>query len=57
MMIQTQTFDFQDNKDELELISSVLDLLMHKSYDAAAKLLVIRHDQLTKQPKTKLYGT
>lgn len=56
-MIQTQTFDFKDVQDELETLSSALDLLMHQRYDDAAKVLVKRHDQLTAQPKLKLYGT
>lgn len=56
-MIQTQTFEFKDTREELEIISTALDLIMLKQYDAAAKVLIRRHDQLTAQPKPKLYGT
>lgn len=56
-MIQTQTFDFKDNTDELETIARALELLMEKRPADAAKVLVKRHDQLMAQPKLKLYGT
>jgi hypothetical protein len=56
-MIQTQTFEFKDTKDELAIISSILDLLMHKRYDEASKVLIERHDELTQKPVLKLYGT
>lgn len=56
-MIQTQTFDYQDRQEELETIASALDLLMHKNYDEAAKILIKRQDKLTREPKLKLYGT
>lgn len=57
MMIQTQTFELKENEEELAVIATALDLLMKKQYDEAAKVLVYRHDQLTREPKLKLYGT
>jgi hypothetical protein len=56
-MIQTQTFEFKDTKEDIAVISYALDLLMHKRYDEATKVLIKRHDELTKKPVLKLYGT
>ena len=55
MFVQTQTFDFKDVRDELEFISAVMDALGHNDRVAAMKILTRRHDQLTAQPKLKLY--
>lgn len=56
-MIQTQTFDFQDRREELAAIALAVDLIGKKQYDEASRVLIHRHDQLTAQPKLKLYGT
>lgn len=56
MFVQTQTFEFNaKDKDERELIAQVLWLLGEGKYDEAKKMLILRHDQLTAEPKLKLY--
>jgi hypothetical protein len=54
-MITTQTFDIQDNRDELEVISSALWLIGEKRYSEACSVLIARHDKLTAYPKLKIY--
>jgi len=55
-MIQTQTFEFNKaKKDEMEVIARALLLLGQKKYDEAAKVLIARHDELTREPELKLY--
>lgn len=54
-MIQTQTFDFKDCKDEIALLHAAIDLIDKKQYQQAIELMVRRCDQLTKEPKLKLY--
>jgi hypothetical protein len=55
-MIQTQTFEFNKaKKDEMEVIARALSLLGQKNYDEAAKVLIARHDVLTREPELKLY--
>lgn len=55
MFIQTQTFDYKDNREEVEYIAALLDLLQTGQVVTAMKMLVKRHDQLTAQPKLKVY--
>jgi hypothetical protein len=55
-MIQTQTLEFSsETEDERAVISCALWLIGKKRYDEAAKVLVKRHDELTKHPELKLY--
>lgn len=55
-MIQTQTFEFhKEKKEELEVLSSAIDLIGKQRYQEAAEILIRRHDDLTKEPKLKLY--
>ena len=49
-MIQNQTFDFKDNKEELEAIASALWLIGEKRYTDACAVLIARHDRLTAKP-------
>lgn len=56
-MIQTQTFDFKDVKDELAVISTVVNLISKCMYQEAIEVLLCRQDQLTAEPQLKLYGT
>jgi hypothetical protein len=49
-MIKTQTFAFKDCKDELMAIATALDMIGKKQYDEACKVLIRRHDELTKAP-------
>jgi hypothetical protein len=55
-MIQTQTFEFnKKDADELQTLASALWLIGERRYDEAAKVLIVRHDALTADPKLKLY--
>ena len=53
--ITTQTFDFRDNRDELAVIAAAIDLIGKKEYTRAVEILLARHDQLTTEPKLKMY--
>jgi hypothetical protein len=54
-MIQTQTFEFKD-KEELAVLSAALNFMAKKQYQEAVEVLIKRHDQLTANPKLKLYA-
>jgi BioD-like phosphotransacetylase family protein len=55
-VIQTQTFEFNKaTKDEIVVIARALQLIGEKRYDEAAKVLIERHDELTREPELKLY--
>ena len=55
-MIQTYTFEFNKAaKEEMSAISRALWLLGQKQYDEASKVLIARHDELTRDPELKLY--
>ena len=55
-MIQTQTLEFNKNaKDELLVIAAALDLIAHKQYDEAVKVLIRRQDELTANSTLKPY--
>ncbi len=55
-MIQQQTFEIQDNKEELLMIAAVLEFLSRKQYTEAAAALIKRQDELTpREPKLKPY--
>jgi hypothetical protein len=53
-MLQQQTFDLPDNQ-ERATVATVLDLLRRKEYTEAIAFLIKRHDELTAEPKLKLY--
>lgn len=44
--VRTQTFDHQDNAEELGVLANAIWLIGQKRYDEAAKMLVQRHDKL-----------
>lgn len=54
-MIAQQTFDVKDNRDELLVIASILDLIRLKQYQAAIECLTNRQDALLAHPKLKIY--
>lgn len=55
-MIQTQTFDFdREAKAELVVLASVLDLIGKKLYTEAAAALIVRRDELMREPELKIY--
>ena len=56
--ILTQTFEHDPNRaEELQAIAAALDALGKHDFDAAARILIARHDVLTREPFLKLYGT
>lgn len=55
-MITTQTFEFSKTaKDEMLVISAALALIKDRRYDEATRVLIARHDELTRNPTTKPY--
>lgn len=54
-MIQTRTLVYACNQEELEAIGTALDFIRRGDIDAAARVLIARHDVLTAAPQTKLY--
>lgn len=53
--VQTQTFDYRDNREELAIIGAALECLMHKDLKGASYILIARHDKLTAKAELKPY--
>jgi len=58
MFITTQTLEYGQHKEELELIAIVLEMLSKGDIAAAKRSLVIRHDALimAQEPRLKPYN-
>ena len=54
--VRTQTFDFHDNRDELQVLGAALEALRMKDYSLAAAVLIARQDKLTERPRLKDYN-
>lgn len=52
--ISTQTFDFKDVRDELQVCGAALEALRRKDYSLASKILIARMDHLQAGPNLKL---
>lgn len=44
--VQTQTLEYREHKEEIELLAQALHLLQERDINAAIQLLVARHDHL-----------
>lgn len=54
-MMQQQTFEIKDTREELATISDVLHLLHLGLIERAKEVLITRHDLLMTEPKVKAY--
>jgi hypothetical protein len=52
--VSTQTFDFKDVRDELQVCGAALEALRVKDYALAQRILIARMDHLQAGPDLKL---